>query len=927
MRRKSQFLLIFAGVFLLLLAACDTEFEPDKSAYNELLPFTVTFTYPPHQMHEFPLTGNMVVRYNEPFSQDTSADLIRLQRVDEDQTVHQVPLGLRVVDTSLIIAPKHALKPLHHYQMIITDKIKGESGQVPELPEQGLLIDFYTSADRPQAGEDLYVTTVLPDPTDELIFDVSTFRAYFSEPLDQRTVTYGDTVSFTDADGELIEGELFTRGAQIVFDPDEDLAPGTYYFSFTTGIKDAGGERLPAGEQFEFEVITSYPHANLVVENCPTMGSNSACEPVASPDMLDIHPLTGQATNSMRLWSNLLGVSTVYISGQLHAEQGDANDHPDLIPMVIRKGQRLYATSLPVMLGGSIATGLETGPIVIQLLTDAVGYIQPSDANGLHGGGTVFLSLVLDSAITTEDVIANNMLTQNILGTRLFGQMFIDPDEGRLVMQVAGAAEVFILGERAAATMSLEMRDAMEVLDVQPDNKPPAILTTSPVSATNDARLGDDIIVLFDETIDVESARGNIRLTTAAGAPLTQTLLINGAKVLIRPGNPLRADTTYTINVGAGVMDITGNATVRSQTFRFGTGSVESSAEPPILGSTSPGHTLSASVPGQIPIEVFFSQIMDPDTIELGDTFQVIDRSTGFYVPGTLVKHWYRYAFYPNDPMESGHYYRVVLSGEITNYDGIPLDLDRDHEPGGLPGIDEIWIDFVSSGPNRWLPLLLAIDPLADRDGSGYIDNTETEPYPKTNYFNILGPLIPQNSYAGGYMISYVRGMEIDAQGDSYMDIFLIPGNFLYATSTVLDLGYIIHLIQELLGGLGVEPGKDDGMFDPMGRILVDVVQPGAAPTVESPTGIPQMNLTMTTAMTLDNEYINYMMEHELILSATGLLGFTPDGKMKVDIEGDAKMTLNFEVPLLGFNIPLPLPVDIQMRTTTLTPLDWWNAF
>jgi hypothetical protein len=542
-------------------------------------------------------------------------------------------------------------------------------------------------------------------------------------------------------------------------------------------------------------------------------------------------------------------------------------------------------------------------------------------------GSPVLLSLMMDTGIVTENDDTNVMMTQQILGTQLFGQLTVDPNSGRLIMQIAGAAEIFLLGERVPSSMSLEMHDALQVLDQPADTQPPSLRLSQPLNSSEQARLGDDIMLLFDEPVDVASARQYIRLTTADGAPVSKSILANSAKVVIRPLVPLQADTRYIVHIGAGLADIVGNATPSAREVYFRTGSVEFGDEPPILGSVSPSPTFSPPAPGHLPVELFFSQIMDPDSIVLNDTLKVIDLSAGqIAVPGTLVNHWYRFTFYPNEPLKGGHYYRIVLSDRITNYNGVGLDLDRDHEPGGPPGITELWIDFVASGPNGWQQLILAADPWVDRDGSGYIDNTETEPDPSNNYFKIF--LIPKKSYSNGYIVSYVRGLDYDSEGQPFMDIIMVEGNRLWATSTMIDLMAIIDLIMNL-----INPDKaitladlPNGLLAPMGRILIDFTKPGLAPTVESPTGEPQMNITMSTYMTLDNAAFNGMLDHNLGIDAVGILGFTADGRMVADINSNATMTMNLAIPFTTLVLPIPLPVKIKMRQSSLNPADWWNS-
>jgi len=922
-------ILLIAVMIAMILPGCAT--EEDYENPNELtdLGFTVTHIFPPDQMREFPLTGVMIVRYSNDINPNVSADMVHLRRVNDNETLTEVPVSVRAQGPALIVIPNLPLTSLSHYELSISPQITGVDGQLPKVPADGYTVTFDTGAEMPLSNQRPTITTVMPDPASDLVFDIANFRVFFSEPVNQRTVRYGENVMFTDSNGLLVNATLFTRTSQIVIDPVEDLEPGQYTLTVTTGVKDVNGDGMASDQQFTFDVKNSYPHAELRVENCPTPGLFSSCDPVASIDDLPDHPLTGNKVNSMKIYSRLLGDNEVFLSGQLIAEQCDPGDHPGYIPMVIRKGQKLFSTSLPASLGGEVPIGLETGAVTIHTITDATGMLMQSDAITPLEGGPTAITLQMDVAITTENEITNMMMSQYILGVQLFGQAFVGEDSGKLVMQVGGVAELFIMGERVPSRMSLEMKDADQYLPIPPDEQAPSVQIVSPVNNARDVRLGDPITIMFNEPVDPITTRETVELRANNGYKPSQSLLVSGAKVLIKMREPLDADTTYRITVGAGLADMAGNVIANDQRFYFKTGAVESSNEPPFVGSTSPGNDLSPIVPGQMPIEIFFSQIMDPDTVDYGDTLFLVDLSAGQrIVPGTLVKGWYRYTFFPNEPLEAGHYYRLIISGDITNYDGIALDLDRNHEPGSFLGYDELWVDFVSSGRNGWVPLILATDPLVDRDGSGYVDNTEVEPDPVSNYFNILGPLIPQNAWANGYIASYVRGLEYDMQGKPYMDISLLQGNFMHATSTRLDVGYIINLIENLINPEKVDwkAPELDGMFEPMGRILIAFTEMSQAPTVESPTNDPQMNIAMSTYMSIDNVFYNESVVNELALEATGVLSFTADGKMLVNIDGTTAMTLNFVVPFVNWEIPLPLPVWINMRTTSLPSADWWNS-
>jgi Bacterial Ig-like domain len=897
----------------LCLAACTGDYFPPQFVDETDPAFTITYNYPVDQMREFPLTGSMIVHFSKPLNPTIGPAFVELAELSGDaRDVHQVEVYVN--DGNLIVTPVQSLSPQTNYELTVKPAVRGADGNVPDLPTDGYVLHFRTIGDRPVAGKRVDVTTLIPDLDTDTVYEFHTFRAYFTEPLDRRTVIGGETIIMADADGEPVEGSVFVRATQVVFDPVDDLAPGRYTLTLTQGIRDVGGEPLAETKFYNFDVVGSGKRRTLFVENCPTLGVNSACLPVASAEELPRHALTGDDANSMLVDSVLLGPTRAFISGQLISELGDPTENPEEIPMVIRKGQRLYTTPIVSQLGGEIPTGLNTGPGVIHVVTDAVGLLHPSDASD----GSAFVSFILDAAITMSSTDAGMVMSQNILGTRLFGTATVDPDENRMVLEVAGYAEFFILGERIRTSMNLVMKDAPVLIDNQTDNQPPALRMTSPRPDSERVRLGTALQVLFDEPVTPRSVARTVSLRDAAGRKVATDVLNNGPKLLIVPTEPLDPNSTYWLNVEPGLADTTGNETVAAIRRAYHTGPVEWSGEPPIVVTSSPGpgDTIE-TIPGHFPVEIWFSQIIDPDTIALGDTVRIFDVTAGDEVPGTLVHFFQRIAFFPNEPFAVGHTFGVVLSSGIRNIAGVRLDPNYDHIPGGPAGVNTYGFEFIAAEANDWVPLRLMLDPVADLDGSGYIDAGESVPTPAVNYFNIRFPLIDEISYASGFMISYVKGLDYDAFGEPFVDIELAQGIRMTSTSTQLDLS-------ALFPDLAVAAPKA-GLFDPFGRILVDVPRAGFAPAVESVYNLTQLNITMFTDLNVDNNYLNPLLEDTVPLEAVGKLSFSEDGLMVVDIDGRKSITANFE--LIGLEIPITLPIDVKMRAVSRSPLSWWNTF
>ncbi|MDP8222363.1 MAG: Ig-like domain-containing protein [Candidatus Lernaella stagnicola] len=909
--------------FLLLVTACEGDFVAPAYAPETEVGFGITYTYPPSDTAEFPITGSIIVHFNRNLNQATGAEFVDLRRTDSGGAAGRLPVDVFVDDGNMIITPIQPFDPHAHYHMRIFGDVRSMDDTPAELPENGFEFFFSTLGDRPLAGRPLAVETVLPDPSSTSVFDFHTFRVYFSEPVDRRTILNKETFLFADSEGNAVDGAIFVRATQMVFDPDEDLTPGRYRMTLTTGIQDVGGESLPTRRVFDFDVRSSGERKTLNVENCPTLGARSSCVAEISPDALPRHAFTGDDANSMLVDSLLLGPTRTYISGQLRTSLGDPGLTPEAIPILIRKGQRLYATSIESQLGGAIPTGLDTGEIVIHVLTDAVGLLHRADADTPIGKSPAAVSLTLDAAISPADTAAGMIMSQIILGTRLYGTASVDPGANHLVLEVAGFAEFFILGERIRTTMSLVMKDVETLLPDSPDNRPPELRMTYPRQGERRVRLGTAIQMVFDEPVSVPSSTAEVTLRIKDGPEVANDLLNNGPKLLLVPREPLEPYTTYEIVVGVGLADILGNETAVETVRKFTTGAIEWSSEPPIVGTSNPGRgTTPALFPGHFPIEVWFSQVMDADTIVLGDTFRVIDLYTGRDVPGTIVHFFQRVAFYPNEPLAPGTPYRLVLTSDITNYAGVRLDVGRDHiEPGD--GNEQWTVDFTAAAANNWVPLRLMLSPVADVDGSGFIDNGETIPNPPANFFKVRNFLVPEPTYAAGYLMAYVKGLDYNAVGKPFLDIELSQGISLISTNTQIDLGGLLPS----LGDDEIAQLAKDSLFDPLGRVFIDIPQPSFAPAMESPERRTEMNAVMNADISVDNDYFNAALDRVTTLNAVGELSFSPDGLMVVELDGRTTITMNLKIPLIGINIPIPLPTDLEMRGVSRNPLSWWNTF
>ena len=190
--------------------------------------------------------------------------------------------------------------------------------------------------------------------------------------------------------------------------------------------------------------------------------------------------------------------------------------------------------------------------------------------------------------------------------------------------------------------------------------------------------------------------------------------------------------------------------------------------------------------------EAYFSQLMDPDYMVYGETVFLYDESAGgSLVEGTLLMDWKYVRFIPDKGLVPEHVYRMVVSQEMRNIDGLKLDTDLDRIPGG----PDYEFTFRAIQVGRSVQNILYADPISDTDGNGYLESPEMPT--ERNYFEIQDPLIAGPSYAWGTMPMFVKPLTHDPDGSPRVPIEVHPGTVLFATSTEIALDILPPELRE----------------------------------------------------------------------------------------------------------------------------------
>ena len=738
-------------LLLLGAAACHGGAEP---APEMPLPAGVVFTYPVDGQRDVPLGAHLLISFSDALASEASRGA---SVIGPDGAV-AIDVDVLSVGRTLRLTPE-ALEPATTYAVHV-----GPSGEF--APASGApLFRFTTSNDRPRAGPPALVAINGSDPaapgTFRPILDTSTLQLVFSEPLDPRSVALepGAIELVAASTGAAVPLTLVASGARVALDPVGPLSPGdAYELRLGPGLVDLGGEPLVP------TTIALTPLDSIGRGAIPQVfRTRQPGDPVAeiartnAINVMDIvHPLIGATTSSVH-------------PSVLETELGDPLALGGPIAFAIPKGQRLSSTGLDVALAGVIPSGLSTGDIVIELLTDGGGrlYRNPHlpDARPDNERAPLSVDLSLDIGVFTTDATGNAVLAQTVLGVQLSGVAMAD--EGALVIETVGALDIDLLGiSSAPANIVLDLISAPDARGAA-DERAPVLVTTRPERGSRELSPGSVIELVLDEPIDIDRARsGGIELAGPGGVVVPVLHEIHGSVVVLRPRAPLTSDTVYSVEL-RDVADRAGNV-MPSASFALGTLAVPPTDVPPSVVVVSPGAPCalveaSASTPGRCeggapgddryrPFElaanerlsVVFDQRILAATATLGaacDTGSVrverVDASDACVEPvaGTLIVRESEIAFVPDRAWQPGERYRLRLvsgpdatceDGDLCGANGRPANFDRLAGAGaGNGGGPDLVARFVGGAATTGTTMMVAASPQADLNGSGHVESGE----------------------------------------------------------------------------------------------------------------------------------------------------------------------------------------------------------
>lgn len=729
-----------------LLSACSGSDQQTVQFTNTRGPELI-YSYPYLAQQEVPTHAPVVLRFSEALTNsDTELD-DSIAVFDENGQAIKVAISTADDGRSLVLTPASTLAPKTRYT-IEAQGLTTASGAI-RLPGE---FTFTTRAategpaSQVSLADDFNVARMIPDGTTLPIMDFSTLRLQFSQPLDQTSLIYGETLRLETAQGDIIPASVLAQGHYLSIDPMEDLKAGRQYkLVLTEELKSTLGKSLVAGEFAELTFIPkdSHPREVMVQKAGDSEGSIRSI-------------LTGELINAVPVKALLLGEGSLsQQTGDVHAELAFVPNYPEVTPLRIPKGSLLKGTTVTVMLNGVVPAGFETGDISVTFVSDANGFLLPNRYSDDEAAPR-HIQLYMDLAMNTETPKANGALSQDLLHVELAGTAIVE--NGVMVINAVGVVEPKVLGlETAYGTLSFHMeayRDQESAPAMELDNEPPVLLSWVPGPISEDdsqntgariQRPGDPIILNFSEPLDRTSLEQEGAWTLYKNNNAMPKEEINwrldGGSLIIEPKEYLQFGTRYRVELTSLITDLAGNSlTPLDLQFEMEKAGSSSPRAPLALtvypgfpcamtgrnlangiqgrcdgGETSDDLIPVSNMPADRSIVVRFSQDMNPNSIRLGSSFKVERLNTnGAYlgdVPGQLKIDSRSLTFTPDEPWIEGQLYRYVLASRssggancsngnaICSKAGHPLQTAFLKEPGATAGGPNMEIYFKGVAP------------------------------------------------------------------------------------------------------------------------------------------------------------------------------------------------------------------------------------
>ncbi len=891
---------------LALLAAACQDGAPWTGPKPAVRTAALVFASPAEGARDVPASTRVLVRFSSPILADQAPSALRLTDAAGAPVAAKItPAG---DGTALVLTPDAPLVAGAQYGVTVTP--------VAELAPRTW--SFQVAAGGPRTGDGVRVVSVLPmDAPAGVVWPFSTLHVLFSEPV--RSETASASVRLVKASsGEVVKGTLLARGTRLVFDPNEDLEPGaSYRLELTRDLLDLAGEPLtPVTRE-----LTVKP---APLRRAVTLALGEQARPAGTASRLDLRP-----SNTLELRSALVGTQSLGISGVLATELPDLGELGARVPLAVRKGQRLTLTvadprGLPISLYGQIPTGLFSGPLSMELLTDAVGEISESPYAAQAPSAPPLVRMVLDASLSAGDATVHTLLNQDLLHLELSGLLQVQ--DGRLFVDLVGGAELELLGMETAGSYVTLAAASVEPVDGL-TAEPLRLRASLPLEGAREVPVDGELRVVLSSPVEESTFARFIWLEMGPGDgnpgsadDVRGAVRQDGATVYFRPYLPLEPGTVYKLQLDPLLRSAAGAKLGEAATVSFTTRKLSAAApRPPMVAAVRPGVPCAllstpeglrcalelvpatpASLPADQPLEVAFTRPVDPSTVQLHRSFS-FTASDGGTPAGRLQVSAGLVRFVPDVPLREGESYRLVLNGRadagcgpdrICDPEGVPLNTDvlQDalEEAGGSP----LEVLFTASPAAHESAMALQLAPAADLNANGKIDSLN-EVARDENSVSMRGPDggVAARTYLAGSMLATVGAYDSVQDG---VRVTVAQGSWMFGTSTVMF-------------GLVTD------------RLIIRPAQTAQGwlrrPAAEDPDRRPVVSVGFRAYVDAVNDTVEQALQREpMELQLQGRLIFGADGTLVMELTNANSTTLS----LLQGNLVLSIqPGDVRVRAVS----------
>lgn len=956
-----------AALLACVLCACGDSVEPLATAKPGVI-----FSFPIDGQVDVPIGSRIVVAFSDPIEKSAIGSCTATSGafcvVGPNGAVDATPV---VSDDGKSISIQGELEPGALYQVFV----RSELAPTAENLKEGPLFSFTTRTDRPRAAAPKLVAVNGGDPTTlggtaKPVFETTTLRLLFSEPLDPRTVKLGaGSVELLNSAGSAVQATIVSDGIHIAIDPKDDLTAGSQYLlRLGNSLVDLGGQ----------------PLTPVSINFTPTQSRNGPPVLHALKTRQDGDPgpattISGAPANVIQVDKPLIGHNeSKFAPATLIGEIADPKALGGPIAFTIRKGQRLTASGMQIKLGGQIPSGLQTGDIEIELLTDATGMLyrnpyQDPAQRPENARSPVYVDLSMDVAMFAKDKNGNAALTQTVLGMQATGTAIAT--DGVLAIETVSSMELGLLGvTKAPSNLVLQLYTAGPGDPPPADTDAPMLASSSP-GQSEEAAVDGGIELIFNEPIDLDRARaGGIKLEDTVSGAIATLIESHGSAVVVRPLQPLAYSRVYRV-VMSDVADVAGNkATIPNLSFTTsvlqntnvpGTIAGIKPGAPCVLTggtATSPGRCTGGdgaddlyhpfTLPANAPIDVAFTVPVRRNSVTRATSctgagsvhVDEVDASGNCtaVVAGTLITHDRAIQFIPDVPWVVGKKYKLTL---VSGGNGT-CDANELCGPGGAMSFDplngtasgdagggNLTVVFTGEAESGGTYIYMNAAPSSDVNGSGFMDSSEQPHEENRAGMRILGttgainsasfddpdcdPSTPEKEncmYLLGAMPSIMQPVSTNCNGlaTQCQPVVLSP-QAMYATSLAMTA-------QTALAPIGTKTGTN----------IMRVREPTGGPVMgyimDDGTGKPKFVTTLELYMDAPDMSVllssHDLHSKKLTLDLEGPVTFLPDGRIAISLsnKADVPVTVAISGPLSG-TVKMVLPkgaMHLQLSSPAL---------